>query len=251
MGRVLPQGTGTPPGLAASAGPILLAVQTPSLAASLTRCLEVAGLPAITTYMPDMVHHWAQVSEPVAAVIDLDFEWALPVGESLHRKGIKTIALSDEEIAQLRALRCGFIHALPKTLAPSSLAVRIKALIENSETEITPLAAQPLGRLRLDPRERVATWDRKPLLLTNKEFEFLSYLADRAGAIVPKRQIMHAFQWETDNPLQQYVWRLRHELGPMGALHVVNRHGYGYGYLPTLPTSDSVGVEIIDLTEVS
>lgn len=251
MGRVLPQGTGTPPGLAANAGPILLAVQSLSLAASLARSLEVAGLPAITTYVPDMVHHWAQASQLSAVVIDLEFEWALPVGESLHRNGIKTVALSDEEIAQLRALRCGFIEALPKALAPSSLAARIKALIENSESEISLPAAQPLGRLSLDPRKRLATWDRKPLLLTNKEFEFLSYLAGRAGAILPKRQIMHAFQWETDNPLQQYVWRLRHELGPRGALHVVNRHGYGYGYLPTLPKSESVGVEIIDLTEVS
>ena len=251
MGRVLPQGTGIPPGLAANAGPILLAVQGPSLAGSLARSLEVAGLPVITTHVSDMTQHWANVADVAAAVIDLEFEWAIQVGESLHRNGIKAIALSDDEVAQLRALRCGFIEALPKTLSQGSLVARIKALLQNSESETRPLAAQPLGRLRLDLQERIATWDRRLMQLTNKEFEFLRYLADRAGSIVSKRQIMHAFQWETDNPLQQAVWRLRHELGPRGALHVVNRHGYGYGYLPVLPKSDSVGVEIIDLTEVS
>lgn len=213
---------------------MIFAVPNPSISAKFAHALEVAGIPAVITNSSDMMTYWTRSTRLAAAVLDLDFAWAMQTAAALHRDGIFVIALSDNETAQIRALRSGFIEALPCAISPQALVARIRALIENSDSEVIVLP-EALGRLRIDALKRIASWDEKSLEMTSGEFDLLSYFADRAGTVLSKRQIKRDFQWEEDNTLQQAVWQLRRSLGPQGARHIVNRHGFGYGYIPSLP----------------
>lgn len=64
-------------------------------------------------------------------------------------------------------------------------------------------------------------------------------------------RVKNAFQWADDNTLHQAIWHLKASLGREAARHIVNRHGYGYGYLVDIVKADSLKSVSAPQTQVS
>lgn len=221
-------------------GPVVIAVSTRERAGEFGHSLEVSGIPAVLTFHAEMLNYWLQKCPPSIVVLDLDFPSALEIGERLSREGVRVVAICDEELRQLRALRAGFLEALPRSVSADAFALRIKSLSRrDAERLIPPKSNGAMGSLRIDSQKRTAAWKNKPLELSAGPFDLLDYLAQRSGIIVPKEQLKEDFRWEDDNVLQQAVWQLRTSVGPHAARHIVNRRGFGYGFLPELSEADS------------
>lgn len=226
-----------------AAGPVVIALSTRERAGEFGHSLEVSGIPAVVTFHGDMLVYWLRTCTPSVAVLDLDFPSALEIGERLSREGVRVVAICDEELRQLRALRAGFLEALPRSISAGAFALRIKSLSrQNLERLIPPESKGAMGSLRIDSQQRTASWKDKPLELSAGPFDLLDYLAQRSGIIVPKEQLKEDFRWEDDNVLQQAIWQLRKAVGPNAARHIVNRRGYGYGFLPVFSETDSLPV---------
>lgn len=224
-------------------GPVVIAVSARERAGEFVHSLEVSGIPAVLTFHADLLSYWLRTCTPSVVVLDLDFPSALETGERLSREGVRVVAICDEELRQLRALRAGFLEAMPRSVSADAFALRIKSLSRrDTERRIPPESNRATGWLRIDSQQRTAAWKDKPLELSAGPFDFLDYLAQRSGIIVPKEQLKEDFRWEDDNVLQQAIWQLRTSVGPNAARHIVNRRGYGYGFLPVLSEADSLPV---------
>jgi DNA-binding response OmpR family regulator len=78
-----------------------------------------------------------------------------------------------------------------------------------------------VGGLSMDRDTRVASLDGAPLDLTRMEFDLLAYLAERAGRVVSKRQLM-AEVWQqpyggADKTVDVHLSWLRRKLGETAA----------------------------------
>ena len=89
------------------------------------------------------------------------------------------------------------------------------------------------GRLAVDTARRAVWVDGRRATLTNREFDLLTYLLDRAGAAIKRSEILrqvwgNAYDGST-RTLDVHVRRLRVKLAPLGQ-QIVTARGYGYGF---------------------
>lgn len=233
MTRGLPQRSGSARATLQVPRPIVLALEDSGLSRT-TRALAGSGLAPLAVFDRIGLQLVCARLQPPIAILDLDLPWTLDSGEEISKTGVRVIAVSDDEVNQLRALRRGFVEALSKDLSPQLLNARIQALISLPHEVPPQPSADGLGKLRIDALARVAYWDERFLSLAKGPFDLLRYLADRAGSIVPRNQLMRDFGWVDVNALHQAIAELRKGLGPEPAKHIENRRGYGYGYRPFL-----------------
>lgn len=236
--RKAPRRTGSDSTTLTSPRPVIIAASDPSALGRIANILEFSGLPAVGVFSHQTLKVAAARLAPALVILDIDTSWGIQAGTELRREGVRTIAISDDEVAQLRALRHGFLEALPKDVSRDAFIARIRALITLPQ-EVPPRADSVTGLLRIDPLERTASWEGTSLNLARAPFDLLSYLAERSGLIVPKAQLKRDFQWGEDNALHQAIWELRRALGPVVAAHIITRPRYGYGYLPVLTKADA------------
>ncbi len=93
-----------------------------------------------------------------------------------------------DEPTIVNLLQLGADDYVIKPFGPAQLAARITAVMRRS-TGIGPVALV-VGGLRVDQVAREVTLDGVPIELTPREFDLLSYLASRAGAVVSRRELM-------------------------------------------------------------
>jgi two-component system OmpR family response regulator len=92
-----------------------------------------------------------------------------------------------------------------------------------------------VGTLRLDPVRRAVREGNKEAPLTPTEFRLLSALAAQPGAVITRRDLVHAAWPEGaivyDNTLDQYVARLRRKLRAVGSeAEITTSRGVGYRF---------------------
>ncbi len=243
-GRV-PRGTDIELTTTAGSRPILIALRNPKRSGELVLALETCGIPCIATFDARFLAYWQHTITLTAMVLDLDLPWALEVGEQLCRDSQRVVGICDDEVRQMRGLRAGFLAAFPHTDPPDALALRLRALIREKACMPLPFRPRtPAGPLLVDAHGRQAFWGPRELILTAREFSLLKYLSDFPGVVIPKRQLCQEFGWAQDNALSQAIWQVRRALGPEAARHIVNRRGYGYGYLPRLTQSPPIAREV-------
>ena len=236
MTRRLPSDTGFHQSSYPAAPPILFSTSEKHCAGDLIHGLEKGGVPIVVALNRRSLRYWAVRISPAIVILDLGLDWAIEEGESLERDGYRVIGISDDETAHMRALRSNFSIVLPKTISVEALNLRLRALLrQRSEVNAPPpLALTSMGALSIDGHARTASWDHRKVSLSKGPFQLLKYLADRAGTAVDKQELLEEFRWLADSDLHNAICVIRKALGPQGALHIVNRHGYGYGYFPVL-----------------
>ena len=148
-----------------------------------------------------------------------------------------------EESSIVNVLSAGADDYVIKPFGPAQLHARVNAVLRRSGAPgDTPPSPVVIGELRLDQAARVVTLAGVPVDLTPREFDLLSYLAERAGSVVSRRELMTQV-WRqpyggADDTVDVHLSWLRRKLGESAQqpryLHTVR----GVGVKLTAPTDE-------------
>ena len=141
------------------------------------------------------------------------------------------LSARSEDFDMLEGFESGADEYVTKPFSPAVLVKRGEALIKRSRAEITGSEKGETG-LRIDSAAYVAYLDGKPLELTLKEFEILSYLFQNKGKVLSRDQLLNAvwgYDFDKDaRTVDSHIARLRIKLGEYGATKLKTVYGIGY-----------------------
>ena len=120
----------------------------------------------------------------------------------------------DQVSDRIRGLDAGADDYLVKPFDFGELLARLRALIRRGPSERPPVLE--VGDLRIDPAARVVTRRGREIELTVREFALLHFLAQRAGEVVSREQLLEHV-WDTaedgsTNVVDVYIGYLRNKI---------------------------------------
>ncbi|MBL8931035.1 MAG: response regulator transcription factor [Kineosporiaceae bacterium] len=204
---------------------ILLVEDDAGIRSALTRALterghavtwQPAGLPglqAVIDERPDVV--LLDLGLP-----DVDGVQVLTMMRAVSDVPVIVVTARDDDADIVKALDAGADDYVAKPFGADHLEARIRAVLRRSAGQ---RAEGPLtvGDLVVDPRTRSASLQNRPLELSRKEFDLLYALAQRAGEVVSKRELL-AEVWRQpygggDRTVDVHLSWLRRKLGETAA----------------------------------
>ncbi|MCY0999401.1 response regulator transcription factor [Myxococcus sp. MISCRS1] len=140
-----------------------------------------------------------------------------------------------EEADRVLGLETGADDYLAKPYSSRELLARIRAQVRRARGKAGP-SSQPVqaGRLMMDPRSLRATLDGRALHLTTYEFSLLRVLAERAGRVLSREQLLDLVKGSADEVFDRsvdvHIFRLRQklEVDPRNPLLLKTVRGAGY-----------------------
>lgn len=156
---------------------------------------------------------------------------------------IVMLTARDDDIDQVLGLEGGADDYIAKPVAPRVLLARLKALLRREAA--APAAAAPgapaalpplrFGTLELRPAAREVRLDGAAIKLTTAEYELLLFLAQRAGSVVSRDDIMQGLRGlefdGLDRAIDARISRLRRKLGDDADTPTRIKTVRGKGYL--------------------
>jgi DNA-binding response OmpR family regulator len=138
------------------------------------------------------------------------------------------------EIDRVLGLELGADDYLTKPYSPRELLLRIKKILARTQPEEKPKEQLRYGELLIDLPRHVATWKGRAFDLTATEFKLLTVLAQRAGRVQSRDQLLRDV-WEYDSlidtrTVDTHMRRLREKIGP-AAKHLDTVRGVGYRFV--------------------
>jgi two-component system, OmpR family, KDP operon response regulator KdpE len=143
------------------------------------------------------------------------------------------VARGDDESKMIAALDAGADDYLVRPFGPGALLARVRAVLRRTAGADSLQPNLVLGGLAIDRKTRTAELEGRPLSLSPKEFDLLSYLASRAGQVVSRRELLNEV-WrmpysQADRTVDVHVSWLRRKLRESGKapryLHTVRGAG--------------------------
>ncbi len=132
-------------------------------------------------------------------------------------------------------LELGADDYLPKPFEPRELLARIRAILRRRETgPAAPSQALRFGSLEIDRDARSVTVGGQPADLTSYQFDLLVALAERAGRVLTRDQIMEAVRGREleafDRSIDVHMGRIRAaiESDPKNPRRILTVRGVGY-----------------------
>ena len=167
------------------------------------------------------------------------------VCRGLRQEGRNTpvimLTAREEETDKVLGLELGADDYITKPFSMRELLARVKANIRRNEMVAAAGEAKPaarrmdLGRISIDPELMVVYKDGRPLELTQREYELLSFLASQPGKVFSREALMeHVWNYEgyvgDVRAVDVAVRRLREKVedDPAAPQFVVTRRGLGY-----------------------
>jgi two-component system, OmpR family, response regulator len=135
-------------------------------------------------------------------------------------------------------LELGADDYLTKPFAARELLARVHAVHRRARGRAGPAARElQVGRLVLDVASLNATLAGRPLQLTSYEFALLRVLADNAGRVLSREQLLELAKGNADEAFDRSIdvriSRLRHKLGDDSRHPVLLKTIRGSGYMLT------------------
>jgi len=160
--------------------------------------------------------------------------------ELRSRKDVPILMLTAriEEGERVLGLDSGADDYVNKPFSARELLARIRAHVRRARGQLGPTrAAKKVGRIRVDPTTRSATLDDVQLALTGYEFSLLFALAERAGTVLSREQLLELVKGNAedafDRSIDGHISRLRQKLGDDPKNPVLLKTIRGAGYILT------------------
>ena len=229
---------------------ILVVEDSADLAFAVTTALESEGFDVVVAGTgPDGVEA-ARMGEAELIILDL----MLPgfdgyrVIRTLRDEGIDTpilvLTARGEESDKVKGLRLGADDYVTKPFGAMELLARVDALLRRSRRSATVSSASTsaapvhdhFGEVEVNRAARTAKRRGEQVALTPKEFDLLIALMDRAGTVVPRRELLSAvwgYQHDVSTrTVDIHVSDLRAKLEPNPAqpVHIITVRKAGYRF---------------------
>ena len=159
--------------------------------------------------------------------------------QSGYKSPIILLTAKGEEMDKVVGLELGADDYITKPFSLRELLARVKAILRRSSiTEEQINEKIEVGRLKVNLKTYEAFSDNKPVKMSAREIEVLSYLYRYKGESVDRFDIMNDV-WETNSDvttrtIDNFIVRLRQkiELDPSHPKHILTIHGKGYKLNP-------------------
>ena len=159
------------------------------------------------------------------------FEICRALHESPTRVPVIILSARAQKEDRIRGLTLGADDYVTKPFALDELLARVHAVLRRTKPPIDHLR---LGNTVIDFRRLRAHSGARRVELTDREFEILHCLAERAGHVVTRDELLHLVWGYSDAPLTRvvdnFIFRLRHKLEPDPRHPTYIRKAYGDGY---------------------
>ena len=164
----------------------------------------------------------------------LDLTRELRADPRLRRLPLLMLTARGEPLDRVLGLELGADDYLPKPFEPRELLARVKALLRRASPDQAETDVLRFGRLEVDLAARQARIDGKACDLTSHQFELLVVLAQSAGRVLTRDQIMDALKGHPleafDRSIDVHISRIRAciEDDPKNPQRVLTVRGAGY-----------------------
>ena len=139
-----------------------------------------------------------------------------------------------EESDQIVGLEIGADDYIVKPFSPRTLVARVRAMLRRVKGSVKPPAVIRLGRLVVDIEQHSVKIDDTPIHLTPNEFKLLSILAQHAGQIHTREQLMDylygAAIGGVDRSIDSHIKNLRRKFESCSDCPPFIETIYGLGY---------------------
>jgi DNA-binding response OmpR family regulator len=163
------------------------------------------------------------------------FEICRRLTQSAERTPVIILTARGQKEDKIRGLMSGADDYVAKPFAFDELLARIHAVLRRTTRRLERLT---LGNVLIDFRMLKAFTGRQELLLTDREFEVLRHLAEHAGEVVTRDELLRLVWGYTDPPttrtVDNFIFRLRHKIEPDPHHPQFIRKAYGDGYRLTI-----------------
>jgi DNA-binding response OmpR family regulator len=158
------------------------------------------------------------------------------VTRALRQRGgrvpIIVVTAREEEADRVLGLELGADDYVTKPFSPRELVARVKAVLRRTEPdpEAGPEPPLHLGSLTVDPARHEVVFEGRPIQLTAREFELLSYLVRNRGLVLTRDQILervwgYSFPADT-RTVDVHIRQLRAKLGDHAPILTIRGVGY-------------------------
>jgi two-component system, OmpR family, response regulator ResD len=145
-----------------------------------------------------------------------------------------------EETDRIVGLELGADDYVTKPFSPREVVARARAVLRRTSRDARPAASGSTvaGQIAIDLDRREVKRAGRPVHLTRKEFDLLSYLAAAPGVTFTRAQLLDDvwdFAWHGDSAtVTVHVRRLREKIedDPSDPRHLVTVWGVGYRFEP-------------------
>jgi DNA-binding response OmpR family regulator len=164
----------------------------------------------------------------------LDFTRELRAAPRTRRLPLLMLTARGEPTDRIVGLELGADDYLGKPFEPRELLARVKALLRRTAPEARADDVLGFGRLEIDLGARQARLDGRPCDLTSHQFDLLVVLAQAAGRVLSRDQIMDAMKGHPleafDRSIDVHVSRIRAAIedDPKSPRRVLTVRGAGY-----------------------
>ena len=213
---------------------VLVVTPEPTKAGEVVGALQDRGVPSIQATTSPQALFWARRATPGLVLLDTNVRGAgLLLGE-FRGEGRILIALNDDDSERIRALEAGCVDALPRSLEPHELALKVTRLAHAQD--LRPGGSIVAGPLTVDLSACRLLWKEEEISVSPLLLALAGYLASRPGRLTPARVLLEDVwgePWADPNKVHQAMHRLRRRLRmPSRSPFLVAKRGYGYGLFP-------------------
>jgi DNA-binding response OmpR family regulator len=152
--------------------------------------------------------------------------------------GVILLTAKGEESDRVIGLRLGADDYVVKPFSPAELVARVDAVLRRVDTAPAQEVPIELSDMTIDPAARQVFVRGEEVILTQREFDVLLFLARHPGQAFSRNQLMDAiwqYSFYTDtSTVTVHIRRLRAkiEVDPAQPRHIQTVWGVGYRFVP-------------------
>jgi len=176
---------------------IMVVEDDPSLSSWISEYLTSHGFLVTVADRGDVAIELVKSDDPDLLLLDImlpvkdGFEVCREIRAFYHRP-ILMLTACGEETDEVLGLELGADDYLSKPVKPRVLLARIKALLRRGTEEAPAKDQRSYGGFHIDAQSRTATLNNEPIPVSSHEFTVLWYLAERAGEVISRDELVAA-----------------------------------------------------------